>query len=87
MQANFEKAYSMVWGQYTEALQLVVKGIEEYEEKLEDLDIPWLLQKLKNITSAVETKSNTWNTLYVAISTLFFVRWLLEYFRSRLPAR
>ena len=74
MQANFEKAYSMVWGQYTEALQLVVKGIEEYEEKLEDLDILWLLQELKNITAALEIKSNNWNTLYDAISTLFSMR-------------
>ena len=39
----------MVWGKCTQALQFVVEGLKEYEEKSEDFDIMCILQDLNDM--------------------------------------
>ena len=54
----------MVQGKWAQELQLVVKVVEEYEDKSEALDILWILQELKKFTVGVDAKVNNLNTLY-----------------------
>ena len=35
--------YRILWIQYSSALQPIIKGISEYEDKSDDFDIIWLL--------------------------------------------
>ena len=74
LEDNLSKAYSLVWGQCTNALQSVIKGLDDYDEKLDDYDVIWLLTSLKKITSGVDIKANVRVTLFEAIQTLFSMR-------------
>ena len=44
LEDNLLKAYSLVWGQYTSALQSVVKGLEDYNDNSDDYNVIWLLK-------------------------------------------
>ena len=74
LEDNLSKAYSLVWGQCTNALQSVIKGLDNYDEKSDDYDVIWLLTSLKKITSGVDIKANVRVTLFEAIQTLFSMR-------------
>ena len=74
LEDNLSKAYSLVWGQCTNALQSVIKGLDGYDEKSDDYDVIWLLTSLKKITSGVDIKANVRVTLFDAIQTLFSMR-------------
>ena len=55
---NKMSLYSLVWGQCTVALQEVIKGATDFEERDMRFDIIWLLQKCKVITSGMYEKAN-----------------------------
>ena len=74
LEDNISKAYSLVWGQCTNALQSVVKGLDNYDEKSDDYNVIWLLTSLKKVTSGVDVKANDRVTLLDAIQTLFSMR-------------
>ena len=74
LEDNMSKAYSLVWGQCTNALQSLIKGLDNYDEKSNDYDVIWLLTSLKKITSGVDVKANVRVTLFDAIQTLFSMR-------------
>ena len=74
LEDNLSKAYSLVWGQGTNALQSMVKGLDDYDEKSDDYDIIWLLTSLKTIPLGVDVKANVRVTLLDAIQTLFSMR-------------
>ena len=74
LEDNISKAYSLVWGQCTNALQSVVKGLDNYDEKSDDYNVIWLLTSLKKITSGVDVKANVRITLISAIQTFFSMR-------------
>ena len=56
LEDNLSKAYSLVWGQCTNALQSVIKGLNNYNEKSDDYDVIWLLTSLKNLRSRYQSK-------------------------------
>ena len=63
--------YSLVWGQCTIALQEVIKGETEFEERDMKFDIIWLLQKCKVITSGMDERANAYFNLATAIRQVF----------------
>ena len=67
---NTEKAFGIVWGQCSLALQSEIKGNRDYEEKSARFDILWLLVELKKAVSGIDNKVNPHLTLHEAIATL-----------------
>ena len=43
LRSNMKNIYRILWIQYSSALQPIIKGISEYEDKSDDFDIIWLL--------------------------------------------
>ena len=74
LEDNMPKAYSLLWGQCTSALQSVVKDVEEYNDKSDKYDTLWFLTCLKKIMSGVDIKANVHTTLFDAIQTLFSMK-------------
>ena len=68
---NRERAFGIVWGQCSLALQSEMKGNHNYEEKSASFDILWLLVELKKAVSGIDDKVNPYLTLHEAISTLY----------------
>ena len=58
LQRNTEKAYGLIWGQCSAALQAFIKGLSEYEEHAACFDTIWLLKKLKKATLGIDSKAN-----------------------------
>ena len=38
LRSNMEKLYGLLWGQCSSVLQATIKGINEYEDKSDDVD-------------------------------------------------
>ena len=68
---NAEKAFGIVLGQCSLALQSDVKGNSNYEERLARLDILWLLVELKKAVLGIDNKVNPHLTLHEAIAALY----------------
>ena len=66
-----EKLYGILCGKYSSALQATIKGINEYEDKSDDLDPIWLLIEIKKAISGIDLKANPRLTLHEAVSTLY----------------
>eukprot|EP00957_Ditylum_brightwellii_P016370 1230791-Ditylum_brightwellii.AAC.1 len=43
LRMNIHKVYTLVWGQYSSTLHSMIKHLEDYDEKLQDFGVPWLL--------------------------------------------
>ena len=69
--SNIERCFGIIWGQCSSTLQSRTKGLEEYGEKLDDLDTLWLILELKKIVSRIDRKSNPRVTLNDAIGDLY----------------
>ena len=63
-----------MWRQCTSALQAIVKGSDDYEDKAGRHDLIWLLKELKKIVSGVDSKANAHETLLDAMLSLFNMR-------------
>ena len=68
---NTEKAFGIIWGQCSLALQADIKGNSNYEEKANKFDILWLLIELKKAVSGIDDKVNPHLTLHEAVATLY----------------
>ena len=61
---NANKLYGIVIGKCTPTLRLKIKGDAEYGGNSSDFDTLWLLNKIKNTTADVDTKTNPAITLH-----------------------
>lgn len=68
---NMAKAYGLVWGQCSAALQAHLKDIEDYLEKSDELNLIWLLGELKKAIAGIDPKSNDVMTLHDEMSFLY----------------
>ena len=68
---NKMSLYGLVWGQCTTALQEVIKGETDFEERDMKYDIIWLLQKCKLVTAGLDEKANIYYTLVSSIKQTF----------------
>ena len=57
LQRNTEKAYGLIWGQCSAALQVFSKGLSEYEDHAASFDAIWLLKELKKVASVIDSKA------------------------------
>ena len=74
MKNNMDKVYGIVKGQCSMSLRTVIKQEPDYDEKNDQHDVLWLLSKLKEVTSGLDTKSNKRSNLHEAILVLFTMR-------------
>ena len=68
---NTEKAFGIIWGQCSLALQADIKGNSRYEEKSAMFDVLWLLIELKKAVSGIDDKVNSHLTLHEAVAALY----------------
>ena len=71
LRRNTEKAYDLIWGQCSAALQAFIKGLSEYKDHAASFDTIWLLKELKKETSGIDSKVNAWLNMHEAISNLY----------------
>jgi hypothetical protein len=74
MKNNMDKVYGIVKGQCSMSLRTVIKQDAVFDEKNDEHDVLWLLSKLKEVTSGLDTKSNKRSNLHEAILVLFTMR-------------
>ena len=74
MKNNMDKIYGLVKGQCSTSLRTVIKQDPDFEVKNEKHDILWLLTKLKEVTSGLDTKSNKRSNLHEAILVFFTMK-------------
>jgi hypothetical protein len=74
MKNNMDKVYGIVKGQCSMSLQTVIKQDPDFDEKNDEHDVLWLLSKLKEVTSGLDTKSNKRSNLHEAILVLFTMK-------------
>jgi hypothetical protein len=66
-QDNMDKLYRIVTGQCSHSLISILENDIDFSEKDEKCDVLWLLQKLKEITSGLDVKSNKRSNLHKAL--------------------
>ena len=66
-----EKAFGVVWGQRSSALQSYIKGPSKYEPKSSSFNILWLLVELKKAVSGIDKKINPHLTLHEVVASLY----------------
>jgi len=69
---NIVKLFGVVYGQCTLALKATIKGDDEYENKANNFDTKWLLEKIKIITASIDIKANPMLSLHEQL-ILFFL--------------
>ena len=74
MNNNMDKVYGLVKGQCSTSLRTVIKQDPDFVDKDEQHDILWLLKKLKEVTSGLDTKSNKRSNLHEAILVFFTMK-------------
>ena len=70
LRRNMQKAYGLVSGQYSTALQSYIKGLEEYIIESATNNIICLLKELKKATSGVDSKAKVCMNMQDAIICL-----------------
>jgi len=51
---NTTKLYSLIWGQCMEAMQVALKGIDDFQAKDDAFDVKWLLENSKFLSSGIK---------------------------------
>ena len=74
LETNKEKLYALIWGQSSHALQEVVKGDDNFDIKEEFFDCIWLLEKVKLVSSGVDSKINKHYTLLQALTSFCTIK-------------
>ena len=65
------KLYGLLLGQCCSVLQATIKGISEYEDKSDDVDVIQLLTEITKAISGIDLKVNPSLTLHEAVSTQY----------------
>ena len=71
---NMNKIYGIVKTQCSYSLKIVLEQEKEFDEKNKDQDIVWLLERLKEITSCLDMKSNKTCNLFDAALAFLTMR-------------
>ena len=66
---NKESLYGLIWGQCSTGLQEVIKQEDKYFSSAADFDCVWILEKVKLISSGIDSKSNKHANLIKALSS------------------
>ena len=74
MYDNRVKLYTYVWGQCLSGVRSVIMGEELFKQKHGKKDILWLLERVKLVTSGLDTKSNKYNNMYETMMTFLTMR-------------
>ena len=69
LDSNKEKLYALIWGQISTGLQEVIKGEDEFVNMDSVFDCIWLLERVKLISSSVDTKANKYCSLVQAMTS------------------
>ena len=64
------KLYGIVVGQFSQSILSLLQNDSEYKEKDEKRDVLWLLSKVKEITSGLDSNSNKRSNLHDALLNL-----------------
>ena len=80
--------YSLVWGQFSEALRARInKGDPDFETKDDTLDVLWLLEEAQLRIQNIDHTSSKFKTVAVTLRSFFSIQQKqhesLELFRSR----
>ena len=67
---NVIKVYGLTWRQCTSALQMVIKGVDDYTTMARTHNMVWLLEQIKIITSGIDVKANPHVVLFESLSSL-----------------
>ena len=74
LDSNKKKLYALIWGQITTGLQEALKGEDEFSFKDSSFDCIWLLEKVKLVSSGIDTKANKYCTLVQALTSFCTIR-------------
>ena len=74
LRRNMDKSFGLVWGQCSNQLQAIIKGLTNYDEMYDRLDVLWLVKELKKATSGIDSKSDPRLTFHRAMSELYKLR-------------
>jgi len=58
LEENIEKVWAFVWGQCSHGLQEVIMTEQDFDDKEDDFDVIWLLEKLKLASSGIDGRGN-----------------------------
>ena len=82
------KAYSKLYGQCTEALQVEIQSDTDYEAKHKEKDPVWLLKTIKGIKSGMNSSRNKMRVYFMKLKELMLTRQetgeTLDSFRKRI---
>ena len=70
VKSNLKKIYSLVYGNCTEGVQIMLKVDSDYEVESQRFNYEWLFKKVKAIVSGLDTKVSFRVSLHTAITNL-----------------
>ena len=74
MKSNLKKLYGLVFGDFTESVQTMIRTDSEHDEKAKVFDHAWLLQKLKTIVSSLDAKVNSRVSLHDVVLNFMLLK-------------
>ena len=74
IKSNLKKIYSLIFGNCTEGVQAMLRGDKEYEVKSKAFNCAWILEKVKTITSGLDTKVNLRVSLHDTLLNFMLLR-------------
>ena len=67
LEENVEKVFSLIWGLCSHGLQEIILTNEDFEGKEESSDVIWLVDRLKMVSSGIDTRRNKHKNLFEAM--------------------
>ena len=74
MEGNITQIYGLVKGKWLHSLRTVSKQEVDFRENYRDEDVLWFLDKLKGITSELDSKIDKCCNLFSALSAFINIR-------------
>ena len=67
--------HAKIWGECTDALQIMMAHEMRYEENIQNKDLIWLLNTIKEISSGLDRLGNEHGTYYNSLK-MFVLMWM-----------
>ena len=67
IKSNLKKVYNLVYGNYPDSVQTILKTDEDYEDKSKVFNYESIMHKVKMIVSSLDTKVNLRVSLHAAM--------------------
>jgi hypothetical protein len=68
---NKRVLFTIIWGQCSPSLQAVVKGLDDFLTNFSTYNTKWLLEQLKVVSAGIDSKSNVYVQLHLAVLIFF----------------